>query len=99
MRSFSFAAPDNTSRLWYRAPAQQRTQALPIGNGRLGAALFGGLLRASIEGIDTKTLLKTQFFTEGAAIVWHHNGGTNFVFAPTNWTDYTHGFQQGVGKG
>ena len=29
--------------LWYRLPAQHwETQALPIGNGRLGAMLFGG---------------------------------------------------------
>jgi alpha-L-fucosidase 2 len=28
--------------LWYRAPAQAWTDALPIGNGRLGAMIFGG---------------------------------------------------------
>ncbi|PJG46301.1 hypothetical protein CAF53_19090 [Sphingobium sp. LB126] len=28
--------------LWYRQPAGQWTEALPIGNGRLGAMLFGG---------------------------------------------------------
>lgn len=29
--------------LWYRQPAQQWTDALPIGNGRLGAMIFGGV--------------------------------------------------------
>jgi alpha-L-fucosidase 2 len=32
--------PDLT--LWYRAPAETWTEALPIGNGRLGAMVFGG---------------------------------------------------------
>jgi alpha-L-fucosidase 2 len=34
-------AADDLS-LWYRQPAQQWTEALPIGNGRLGAMVFGG---------------------------------------------------------
>jgi alpha-L-fucosidase 2 len=29
--------------LWYRQPAQKWTEALPIGNGRLGAMVFGGV--------------------------------------------------------
>ncbi|MBD5161916.1 MAG: glycoside hydrolase family 95 protein [Oscillibacter sp.] len=28
--------------LWYRAPAENWTQALPLGNGRIGAMVFGG---------------------------------------------------------
>jgi alpha-L-fucosidase 2 len=30
-------------KLWYRQPAQKWTDALPIGNGRLGAMIFGGV--------------------------------------------------------
>jgi alpha-L-fucosidase 2 len=30
-------------RLWYRQPAERWLQALPIGNGRLGGMLFGGI--------------------------------------------------------
>ena len=30
-------------RLWYTAPAKKWTEALPIGNGRLGAMIFGGV--------------------------------------------------------
>lgn len=29
--------------LWYRQPAEKWTEALPIGNGRLGAMIFGGV--------------------------------------------------------
>jgi hypothetical protein len=29
-------------RLWYRQPATTWNQALPVGNGRLGAMVFGG---------------------------------------------------------
>ena len=30
-------------KLWYRQPARQWTEALPVGNGRLGAMVFGGI--------------------------------------------------------
>lgn len=30
-------------KLWYRSPAQEWVQALPVGNGRLGAMVFGGV--------------------------------------------------------
>src|SRR5210317_2264708 len=29
--------------LWYRQPALEWTEALPVGNGRLGAMVFGGI--------------------------------------------------------
>src|SRR5712691_3551801 len=32
----------NDLRLWYRQPAAKWTEALPIGNGRLAAMIFGG---------------------------------------------------------
>jgi alpha-L-fucosidase 2 len=35
-------SPQSDLRLWYDAPAREWTQALPIGNGRLGAMVFGG---------------------------------------------------------
>ena len=37
------------SRLWYRQPAEQWTEALPIGNGRLGAMVFGGTARERLQ--------------------------------------------------
>ena len=30
-------------KLWYNNPAKEWTEALPIGNGRLGAMVFGGV--------------------------------------------------------
>ena len=37
------AAASATSSLWYRRPAQRWVEALPVGNGRLGAMVFGGV--------------------------------------------------------
>lgn len=39
--SFSLAAQDKPLRLWYDKPAGDWNQALPLGNGRLGAMVFG----------------------------------------------------------
>jgi alpha-L-fucosidase 2 len=35
--------------LWYRQPAEQWTDALPIGNGRLGAMVFGGVDKERLQ--------------------------------------------------
>ena len=35
-------------KLWYDRPANQFTEALPVGNGRLGAMVFGGMRRERI---------------------------------------------------
>ncbi|HEX2973756.1 MAG TPA: glycoside hydrolase N-terminal domain-containing protein [Tepidisphaeraceae bacterium] len=35
--------PQDPLTLWYRRPAKQWVEALPIGNGRLGAMVFGGI--------------------------------------------------------
>lgn len=37
------AAPEAEWKLWYRRPAAQWDEALPVGNGRLGAMVFGGV--------------------------------------------------------
>ena len=36
-------------RLWYKSPAVQWTEALPVGNGRLGAMVFGGVNKERIQ--------------------------------------------------
>src|SRR5262245_60705610 len=36
-------------RLWYRQPAEAWTEALPLGNGRLGAMVFGGVARERLQ--------------------------------------------------
>jgi alpha-L-fucosidase 2 len=42
-------APDAPLSLWYRAPAEKWTEALPLGNGRLGAMVFGGVNREHLQ--------------------------------------------------
>ena len=37
------AAADTTTTLWFDLPAKKFTQALPLGNGRIGAMVFGGV--------------------------------------------------------
>jgi len=42
-------------RLWYRQPAEQWNQALPVGNGRLGAMVFGRTANETIQ-LNEETL-------------------------------------------
>jgi alpha-L-fucosidase 2 len=42
-------APVNSQKLWYRQPAVKWEEALPIGNGRLGAMVFGGLQEERLQ--------------------------------------------------
>ncbi|HEU4711032.1 MAG TPA: glycoside hydrolase family 95 protein [Pyrinomonadaceae bacterium] len=42
LHASAFTAADEELLLWYDKPAQEWTEALPIGNGRLGAMIFGG---------------------------------------------------------
>ncbi len=45
-----FAADDdNALKLWYAQPAQQWTQALPVGNGRLAAMVFGDIRKEHLQ--------------------------------------------------
>ena len=43
------AAPQAASVLWYRTPAARWNEALPIGNGRLGAMVFGGVREERLQ--------------------------------------------------
>ena len=45
----TFACSTNSLVLWYRLPAEKWTNALPIGNGRLGAMVFGGVDREHLQ--------------------------------------------------
>ena len=48
--SVSVAAPAASNVLWYDKPARDwEREALPIGNGRLGAMIFGGVQREQIQ--------------------------------------------------
>lgn len=41
--------PKEPLSLWYKQPAKQWTEALPVGNGRMGAMLFGGLQNEHVQ--------------------------------------------------
>ncbi len=43
------APPADPLSLWYRRPARQWVEALAIGNGRLGAMVFGGIDNERIQ--------------------------------------------------
>ena len=46
---------DGTNCLWYREKARSWNEALPLGNGRIGAMLFGGALCERV-GLNEDTL-------------------------------------------
>ncbi|MCW5978271.1 MAG: glycoside hydrolase N-terminal domain-containing protein [Bryobacteraceae bacterium] len=46
--SLAAAPPESPWRLWYARPAERWLEALPVGNGRLGAMVFGGVARERI---------------------------------------------------
>ena len=41
--------PEQPLSLWYRQPARQWSEAMPLGNGRLGAMVFGGVEEERIQ--------------------------------------------------
>ena len=41
--------PSDDQRLWYRQPAREWIEALPVGNGRLGAMVFGGTTHERLQ--------------------------------------------------
>ncbi|MEI3802250.1 MULTISPECIES: glycoside hydrolase family 95 protein [unclassified Chitinophaga] len=40
---------DSLLKLWYRQPAKQWIEALPVGNGRIGAMIFGGVQEEELQ--------------------------------------------------
>lgn len=47
--SFLVHSQNNTNKLWYKQPAKEWTEALPLGNGRLGAMVFGNPVNEVIQ--------------------------------------------------
>lgn len=45
----SFAQSETLLKLWYDKPAEQWVEALPVGNGRLGAMIYGNPLKEEIQ--------------------------------------------------
>jgi alpha-L-fucosidase 2 len=50
---------DSALRLWYRQPAPDWNEALPIGNGRLGAMIFGGVSEERLQ-LNENTLYSDE---------------------------------------
>jgi len=61
------SAADPELRLWYREPAATWTEALPIGNGRLGAMVFGGTAEERLQ-------LNEDTLWTGAPHEYQHEG-------------------------
>jgi alpha-L-fucosidase 2 len=60
--------------LWYKQPADDWVKALPIGNGRIGAVVFGGIDRELIQ-LNEDTLWSgypTQWYNKEAASYLNH---------------------------
>lgn len=49
------AKSDNPLRMWYKEPAKDWVEALPVGNGRLGAMVYGGIQEELIQ-LNEETL-------------------------------------------
>ena len=59
-------AKDNNQRLWYDRPAQHWLEALPLGNSRMGAMVYGGVCEEEIQ-------LNEETFWSGGP---HNNNST-----------------------
>ncbi len=64
----------NDLKLWYRQPAEKWTEALPLGNGRLGAMVFGGTLNERLQ-FNEDTLWT------GGPHEYHHEGAAEHLAA------------------
>ncbi|KAB2659849.1 MAG: glycoside hydrolase family 95 protein [Verrucomicrobia bacterium] len=65
--------PGSSLALWYRRPAARWLEALPIGNGRLGAMVFGGVA-------GERLALNESTFWSGAPSAEHENPGAAAAF-------------------
>lgn len=62
----------NAMKLWFDKPASQWVEALPVGNGRLGAMVFGGVVEECIQ-FNEDTLWT------GKPHEYHHEGAVKFL--------------------
>lgn len=65
-------APEGPPALWYRQPAEKWTEALPIGNGRMGAMIFGGVKEEHIQ-------FNESTVWTGNPHEYHHEGAVKFL--------------------
>ena len=71
-RPLSAKVESNNLKLWYDKPAIKWTEALPIGNGRLGAMIFGGVENDRIQ-FNEETLWT------GAPNDYAHKGASKYL--------------------
>ena len=67
----TFSAADNELQLWYDHPASQWVEALPVGNGRLGAMVYGGIENERLQ------INEDSLFT-GKPHTYAHKGAIDF---------------------
>ena len=68
--------PASPLKLWYDEPASAWNQALPVGNGRLGAMIFGGGERERIQ-LNEETLWSGgPYDPVGGGRIAAHEAGT-----------------------
>ncbi len=76
MFAFGMMAPatraDQELRLWYDHPARRWVEALPIGNGRLGAMVFGGVGKERLQ-------LNEDSLWAGAPRDWNNPGAKEYL--------------------
>ncbi|MCX2452506.1 glycoside hydrolase N-terminal domain-containing protein [Pedobacter sp. PLR] len=65
-------AKPSAAQLWYTKPAEKWTDALPIGNGRIGAMIFAGVAQERIQ-FNEETLWT------GAPRDYNHAGAANYL--------------------
>ena len=68
----SASPPEEPLSLWYRQPAIKWSEALPIGNGRLGAMVFGGLGQERLQFND-------DTIWTGEPHEYQHEGAVEFL--------------------
>src|ERR1051325_4111361 len=85
MLSVAQASTYNALTLWYREPAQQWTQALPLGDGKLGAMVFGGVEKERVQ-FNKRGVVPGEKKSRGAVFRPWEDVFTKS--APTVFTDY-----------
>lgn len=89
--------PDPAFRLWFDEPAAHWNEALPVGNGHLGAMVFGGVdeellqinddtLVSGAPGIDDLPLDVTRRFDEVVALLKNRQYAEASEIITRNWT-------------
>jgi alpha-L-fucosidase 2 len=66
------AHADDQLELWYNQPATKWTEALPIGNGRIGAMIFGGVAEEHIQ-------FNESTVWTGQPHAYQHDGAVKFL--------------------